>query len=179
MEIPEILAFSKRSPFAIKILLSMVLPYIFTIEWISVKRNGDRCNMTDKKTIVTSFLRFHGKILLLQRSSKVGTYKGQWAGCSGYLEENEDPLNRAVTEIQEELGITSEQITLVKMGEPFEIIDEKIGITWNCYPFLFELKTDQIQLDWEHKNYIWILPDEIINFPTVPKLKEAYDRVKT
>jgi len=69
--------------------------------------------MVDKKCIVTSFLRFQGKILLLQRSSKVGPYKGKWAGCSGYLEKDEDPFTRAVTEIQEELKISSVQITLI------------------------------------------------------------------
>jgi len=69
--------------------------------------------MVDKKCIVTSFLRFQGKILLLQRSSKVGTYKGKWAGCSGYLEKDEDPFPRAVTEIQEELKISGVQITLI------------------------------------------------------------------
>jgi 8-oxo-dGTP diphosphatase len=139
--------------------------------------------LTDKKAIVTSFLRFHGKILLLQRSSKVGTYKGRWAACSGYLETNEDPLERALTEIQEELKITNEQIILIKRGDPFEVSDNEIGIIWIVYPFLFEIKTntikiENIQLDWEHNTFVWILPTEISNFTTVPKLKETYDRVK-
>ena len=134
--------------------------------------------MVDKKSIVTSFVRFQGKILLLQRSSKVGTYKGKWAGCSGYLEEHEDPFERAVTEIQEELKISSDQITLIKRGNPFEILDEKIGTVWIVFPFLFETETNQIQLDWEHKNYVWISPADIKNFPTVPKLQETYDHIK-
>jgi 8-oxo-dGTP pyrophosphatase MutT (NUDIX family) len=135
--------------------------------------------MQNKKYIVTSFLRYHGKILLLQRSSKVSTYTGKWAGCSGYLEEkNEDPDKRAIIEIQEELKIPSDQITLIKKGDPLEIIDKKT--TWVVHPYLFETETDQIQLDWEHQNYIWLYPEEIetINLETVPKLRETFDQVK-
>lgn len=117
-------------------------------------------------------------ILLLQRSSKVGSYKGRWAGCSGYMEKDEDPDKRAIIEIQEELKIPSDQITLIKKGDPLEIKDKKI--TWVVHPYLFETETDQIQLDWEHNKYMWLSPEEmeLINFETVPKLKETYDRVK-
>jgi 8-oxo-dGTP pyrophosphatase MutT (NUDIX family) len=134
--------------------------------------------MPNKRYVVTSFLRYQGKILLLQRSSKVGTYKGKWAGCSGYIEEDEDPDERALIEIQEELNITPEQITLIKKGDPLEITDK--NIIWVVYPYLFETESDQIQLDWEHQNYLWLSPEELetSNFETVPKLKETYDQVK-
>ena len=134
--------------------------------------------MLNKKYVVTSFLRYHGKILLLQRSSKVGTYKEKWAGCSGYIEKDEDPDKRAIIEIQEELKITPDQITLIKKGNPLEIKDYKI--IWIVHPYLFETESDQIQLDWEHNNYIWVSPEEmeLMDFVTVPKLKETYDRVK-
>ncbi|NVM30309.1 MAG: NUDIX pyrophosphatase [Candidatus Helarchaeota archaeon] len=134
--------------------------------------------MTDIRHVVTSFLRFQGKILLLQRSSRVGTYQGQWAGCSGYIEGNEVPYDRAIIEIWEETKLTEDQVTLIKKGDPIEIIDEGKGITWIVHPFLFEIVTDQIQLDWEHKNYKWIPPDELSNFQTVPKLKETYEQVQ-
>jgi hypothetical protein len=32
-------------------------------------------------------------------------------------------------------------------------------------------------LDWEHDQYKWIRPAEIENYDTVPRLKEALDRV--
>jgi hypothetical protein len=32
-------------------------------------------------------------------------------------------------------------------------------------------------LDWEHDHYTWIKPAEIENYDTVPRLKEALDRV--
>ncbi|MFX1298827.1 MAG: NUDIX domain-containing protein [Promethearchaeota archaeon] len=134
--------------------------------------------MADIRHVVTNFLRFHGKILILQRSSKVGTYQGRWAGCSGYIEGDEDPDKRAIIEIEEETKITKDQITLIKKGEPLEVIDKKKGITFIVHPYLWELETDQIQLDWEHMNYQWIDPQEIENFSTVPKLKETFEQVK-
>ncbi len=134
--------------------------------------------MTSKKYIVTSFLRYHGKILLFQRSSEVGTYQGRWAGCSGYLEGKEDPLDRAIIEIQEETQLSKDQVTLIKKGELIEIIDEKMGITWVINPFLFEITTNRITIDWEHKTYKWINPDDLRTFLIVPGLIEVYNKVK-
>jgi 8-oxo-dGTP diphosphatase len=134
--------------------------------------------MADIRHVVTSFLRFRTKILLLQRSNRVGTYQGKWAGCSGYLEKSETPDDRSITEIQEETKLDKNQIKLMKKGDPLEIEDIEKGIIWVIYPYLYEIATDKIQLDWEHINYIWINPEEISKFQTVPNLKETYDRVK-
>ena len=51
--------------------------------------------------IVTSFLSFNNKILILKRSEKVKSMKGLWAGVSGIIENNESPINRAKIEIFE------------------------------------------------------------------------------
>ncbi len=59
------------------------------------------------KNVVTVFVSHHRRILLLRRSDRVGSYRGRWAGISGYVEQNEDPLRRAVKEISEEVGLTS------------------------------------------------------------------------
>ncbi|MFX1294969.1 MAG: NUDIX domain-containing protein [Promethearchaeota archaeon] len=134
--------------------------------------------MPDIRRVVTNFLRYHGKILLLQRSQKVGTYQGVWAGCSGSIEDNEDPDERAVIEIEEETRLSKDQITLIRKGAPIKVIDEGRGITFIIHPYLWDIKTNQIQLDWEHINYKWIAPSEIKNFKTVPKLREVYDQVK-
>ena len=134
--------------------------------------------MADIRHVVTNILRYRGKILLLQRSSEVGTYKGKWAGCSGYIEGDEDPDKRAVIEIEEETKLTRDQITLIKKGETVEVFNEEKGITFIIHPYLFELATDQIQIDWEHTNYKWVAPEEIKNFETVPKFEEVYKKVR-
>ncbi|MHA1264446.1 MAG: NUDIX domain-containing protein [Candidatus Helarchaeota archaeon] len=134
--------------------------------------------MVDIRHVVTSFLRYQGKILLLQRSSKVGTYQGRWAGCSGYIENDESPYKRALIEIKEELQLDPENLQLIKEGTLLEVEDEEKAVLWLVHPFLFEISSNQIQIDWEHKNYKWISPDEIDQYPTVPKLKEAFERVR-
>ena len=55
-----------------------------------------------------------GQYLILKRSDKVRTMKDLWAGISGIIEGNEDPLYRAKKEILEETSITENQITLLE-----------------------------------------------------------------
>lgn len=133
--------------------------------------------MSDIRHVVTNFLRYQGKILLFQRSLKVGTYQGKWAGCSGYIEGDEDPDIRAIIEIKEETKLTENQIVLIKKGETLKVNDEEKGIIFIVHPYLWETKTDQIEIDWEHKNFKWIAPGDITNYSTVPKLKDALEKV--
>ena len=129
--------------------------------------------MTVKK-VVTAFIRHGGRILLLRRSRKVGSYRGKWAGVSGYLEQNE-PLVQALTEIREETGLSETDVVLVKAGTPLEVADHGLGVCWIVYPFLFETETPaKIQLDWEHVDMQWAAPDELGRLDTVPRLAEAY-----
>ena len=129
--------------------------------------------------VVTAILKRNNKILLLKRSQKVRTYKGKWAGVSGYLEENEEPLERALKEIEEETGLKKEDVILIKKAEAIEFYDEKEKMRWKVHPFLFEAKKDEIKIDWEHETYKWIEIDEIEEYETVPKLKETiYSLIK-
>lgn len=132
-----------------------------------------------RNDIVTVFIEYRGKILLLRRSQKVKTMKGKWAGVSGYIEKSEEPIRRAITEIKEETGFTDENIKFLEEGKPLEAADNMRpnNITWVVHPFYFRSNTDDVQLDWEHDTYKWIHPSELEKFDTVPRLKEAFDRV--
>jgi ribose 1,5-bisphosphate isomerase len=132
----------------------------------------------EHKSVVTSFLVADGKILLLRRSEKVATHKGKWAAVSGYLEGNEDPLQRAQTEVREELGLLPEQVRLVGVGEVLRAYDEQTQTVWIVHPFLFDARSITIHLDWESTEYRWIDPNKLTSFETVPKLKETFDRVR-
>ena len=131
-----------------------------------------------RNDIVTAFVEYRGKILLLRRSQKVKTMKGKWAGVSGYIEKSEEPVRRAITEIEEETGFTNENIKFLEEGKPLEAADNMRpnNITWVVHPFYFRSNIDDVQLDWEHDAYKWINPSEIEKFDTVPRLKEAFDR---
>lgn len=125
------------------------------------------------KNVVTSFIQFEDTILLLKRSDKVGTHQSRWAGVSGHLEKNEDPLKRALKEIEEEIGLSGDKIELLKISEPIGIPEPEIDTFWIVYPHLFKTSSKNVKLDWEHTEYRWIDPKSIWSYATVPALNEV------
>jgi len=124
--------------------------------------------------IVTSFIKDGQKILILKRSNNVKTMKGVWAGISGIIEKNEDPLKRAKIEIYEEAGISAEKIKLVKNAGVLKINSPQYeNHEWEIFPFLFEAKNPEIKLNWENSEYKWITKDELKNYETVPSLEKV------
>ena len=121
--------------------------------------------------IVTSFITHNKKILLLKRSNKVKTMRGLWAGISGTIEKNEEPLYRAKTEIFEEIGISEDKIKLVKTAEEMKVTSPQYkNHEWKVFPFLFETKKPEIELNWENSDYVWVNIKEVSNYKTVPSL---------
>jgi len=132
--------------------------------------------MLREKQVVTCFLESDGEILILRRSEQVGSYRGRWAGVSGYVETTPD--EQALVEIGEEAGLGGEDLRLIKKGRPLSVEDDELGIRWIVHPYLFHIKEKgRIRIDWEHKEAKWIKPEEIVNYRTVPRLKEALDEV--
>ena len=131
-----------------------------------------------KTKIVTTFLINSGKILLLKRSEKVKTMKNLWAGISGLIEGDEEPLSRAKIEIFEEVGIEDTNIKLIKEGDSIVIESPQyINHQWEVFPFLFSCKNREIKLNWENSDSKWIEIDEINNFSTVPSLDKVLTRL--
>jgi 8-oxo-dGTP pyrophosphatase MutT (NUDIX family) len=124
--------------------------------------------------IVTSFIRDNDKLLILKRSNKVKSMKELWAGISGIIENNEQPLKRAKIEIFEEAGIIEEDITLIKSAEEMRINSPQYeNHEWEIFPFLFESKNPTIKLNWENSDFKWIKIEELENYETVPSLQKV------
>ncbi|AFS82359.1 NUDIX domain-containing protein [Candidatus Nitrosopumilus sediminis] len=124
--------------------------------------------------IVTSFIRNDDKLLILKRSDKVKSMKGLWAGISGIIENNEEPLKRAKIEIFEEVGITEDKITLIKTTEEMKIHSPQYkNHEWEIFPFLFESKNPTIKLNWENSDFRWINVEDLENYETVPSLQKV------
>lgn len=130
------------------------------------------------KYVATSFLTYRGRILILKRSAKVGSYQAAWAGVSGYVEEGEHPLDTALKEVEEETGLKIGREALLRVGEPLPAYDKEKDVLWLVHTFLFKAPTNRIRLDWEHETYAWIKPKEISQYNTVPRLGDALERVK-
>jgi 8-oxo-dGTP diphosphatase len=132
----------------------------------------------EERHVVTCFLERGAEILLLRRSGRVGTYKGRWAGVSGFIEEGNTPYQQALEEMKEEVGLGEGDVELVKEGQPLEVVDEEMGRRWVVYPFRFGVKTaEKISIDWEHTELRWIDSKDIGQYETVPKLIETWQRV--
>ncbi|MDH3313197.1 MAG: NUDIX domain-containing protein [Nitrosopumilus sp.] len=124
--------------------------------------------------IVTSFIRNNDKLLILKRSDRVKSMKGLWAGISGIIENDEEPLKRAKIEIFEEVGITEDKITLVKSAEGMRVNSPQYeNHEWEIYPFLFEAENPTIELNWENSQFEWIDVEELGNYETVPSLEKV------
>lgn len=132
----------------------------------------------EERHVVTCFMEYGGKILLLRRSQNVGTYKGTWAGVSGYIEADNSPFQQAVVEIGEELGLMEEDFELVMEGDTVEAVDEQLERKWIIHPYRFLLsESEKVKIDWEHTELKWIDPRDISHYKTVPKLSEVWKRI--
>ncbi len=124
--------------------------------------------------IVTSFIKDNEKLLILKRSDKVKSMKGLWAGISGIIEKNEEPLKRAKIEIFEEVGVIEDKITLVRSAKEMRINSPQYeNHEWEIFPFLFEAKNPIIKLNWENSEFKWINKEELENYDTVPSLQKV------
>lgn len=125
--------------------------------------------------VVTCFISYNDRILILKRSDKVRTHKQKWAGVSGYIEPGETDKTTALKEIREETGIIAEDLELVRKGEPIHVQDG--SHVWVVHPFLFKTNTDEIKIDWEHTEFRWISPVELKNYDFVVFLDHALKAV--
>lgn len=130
-----------------------------------------------KQAVVTCFLKHGDKIMIFQRSNKVKTYKGKWAGVSGYLEDMENPFDRAEREVAEETGLIPPDVALIRQGRPISVEDGKNH--WLVHPFLFEVRSPhRVKLDWEHSKAEWVFPKDLSQYNCIPGLYDAYQRVE-
>ncbi len=124
--------------------------------------------------IVTSFIMYGKRILILKRSSSVRSMKGLWAGVSGIIERNEDPLKRAKIEIFEEVGIPEDRLALINSADQMTVSSPQYrNHEWRIFPFLFEARSPAIRLNWENSEFKWIGIDELDNYRTVPSLQRV------
>lgn len=121
-----------------------------------------------ERHVVTCIVRNEGRILLLQRSQKVGSFNGLWAGVSGFIEQGESDECAAKRELREEIGRDK-----VRLSNRIETQCFRDGPNvWCVHPFLFDVKDRKVRTDWEHQSIRWIRPEQVPEFDTVPGLND-------
>ena len=134
--------------------------------------------MINERHAVTSFLESNNEILILLRSEYVSTYRGKWGGISGVIDEDNTADEQAFIEIEEETGLSRDDVSLRKKGDPLIFDDETLKVRKVIYPYLFHVKDrNRIKIDWEHTEARWIKPENLHSYETMPRLKETLDRV--
>ncbi|MFN8632760.1 MAG: NUDIX domain-containing protein [Chloroflexota bacterium] len=127
-----------------------------------------------ERAVVACFLRHDGKICLLKRSEAVGSSPGRWHCVTGFLEPDVLPLEQAMTEIVEETGLQVSAVRLVDAPEPLRYERPGQGWVWIVHPFLFDVTSPSLQLDWEHDEYRWIEPSELETTDCVPWIRDVW-----
>jgi 8-oxo-dGTP pyrophosphatase MutT (NUDIX family) len=131
----------------------------------------------DQAPVLSCFVSYRGKILLLKRSARVRGYQGKWGTVAGYLDEPLSLEEKAGKELRQETGITRDQVERFVIGEPYTFKDDAFAHTWHIFPMLAVLKVPvEVAIDWEHTDYKWVEPLRLTEYDTVPRLAESLQR---
>ena len=130
---------------------------------------------SDTAVVLTCYVRYNGKLLLLKRSDQVSTYQGYWHSVAGYVDDTRCTLkDKALEELREEVSIFPDVIENMIFFPPKKIIDNHIHRIWVVCNILIDLKKQpDLILDFEHTDMVWIDPSEIANYQTVPGVSNA------
>ncbi len=140
------------------------------------KFSDGRIDYTDSiiAPVVTLFVKYDGKILLMKRSQRVGNYKGRWCTVAGYIDEHKPVRRKMLEELNEETGVSKKSIKSFNLGKRYSFSDKKIDRTFVVFPGIVELKKKpRIKIDWEHTEYRWISPKDLKKFNIVPHLDKS------
>ncbi len=126
-----------------------------------------------ERHVVTTVLRNGGAFLVLRRSSRVGSFRGKWACVSGFIEAGETDVDAAKREIVEETGIRGPELARALPVERFR--DGRS--VWTVHPFLFDVPTRSVRIDWEHDESRWVTLDELPAYDCVPGLRSVVTKL--
>src|SRR5262249_22925573 len=130
---------------------------------------------SERRRVVTAFVRRQERVLTVRRSDRVSSYRGKWAGISGYVGSGELPDDAALREVWGETGLFP---GFLGGGLPLDVDDAETDRAWRVHPFLVAASADsEPRLDWEAAESRWVLPEELAALDTVPGLSEALARV--
>lgn len=126
----------------------------FSYETLGQYKALERLNLINGD-VALGVTRNKGNYLLLKRAENT-TSADKWTFPGGKVEAEENVREALEREVKEETGHSPE---VIRKGEP--VIGEGETGYWRLHPFLVEINSRKIELDWEHSDYRWIDLEEI------------------
>lgn len=130
-------------------------------------KDNDRKELRIVLGVAGVIQRADGKILLLHRDPDYHNFPGKWSVVTGHVEENENPEQTVIREIREELHVRA---VITSSGPPVHI--KLSDMTLVIHPFLCSTDSYDFELSEENDKYVWIFPEQIYEYDTVPQLDE-------
>jgi ADP-ribose pyrophosphatase YjhB (NUDIX family) len=115
------------------------------------------------REVVATVVQWRGRIALFKRSQSVGHERGLWHCITGYLERNVTPEQQALTELEEEAGLTSQDLVDFQRGEQL-LIPDHAGNPWLVHTFTAVSTRRRLTLNDEHEAFRWTAPTKISRF---------------
>ena len=122
----------------------------------------DRSTIPLSNTVVAVVVEWRGKIALLKRSQNVSHDKGMWHCITGYLEPGTAPMQQALNELVEEVGVHAETLLDFRAGPALVITSG--AEPWLIHTFTAVTSQRRLRIDWEHDSYRWIAPTKVKRF---------------
>lgn len=127
--------------------------------------------------VVNSVLCYEDKILVVQRSSHLRLYPDYWNGISGFLDDNKSIEEKALEELNEELGLKQTDVQSITLGHVFSQEASDYNKTWIVFPVKVNVTTDKVKLDWEARSHKWLTLEEAKTLKLMPGFETVLDEL--
>lgn len=127
--------------------------------------------------VIVMFVKYRDKFLLARRSEKMLTYQGLWSCLAGFVDDDKSLEDKVVFEIEEEIGLTRDDIKEIKQGDTYLFVDDTLDREWIRHLFFVEITNPNVKLSWEHSEMVWASAEEIKNYETTPGLHEDLEKI--
>ena len=116
-----------------------------------------------QRAVVAVVVEWRGRIALFKRSQSVGHERGLWHCVTGYLEPGASPRQQALVELEEEAGLTPQDLAGFEPGERLLISDDG-GNPWLVHTFTAVSTRRRLTINDEHDAYRWTVASKISRF---------------
>jgi len=127
--------------------------------------DGGQVDYSDYKTSVVALFNEDNEVLILQRGKTAPWMPNKWSLVGGVVDAGESPIESAIREIKEEIGITIDYIDYVT-HKTSKDSGELFFFTGNLP------KGEIIKLDYENQDYAFVNESNYEVFDFVPDVKE-------